>query len=87
MEAHVFAAFLGYCLLVTLKSRLAAYAPGLTPKAVLEKLAKIQRIDVWFPTTDNRHLVMPRYTEPEPDQVILLHTLKLSLPPQTPPKD
>ena len=86
VEAYVFVAFLGYCLLVTLKSRLAAYAPGLTPKAVLEKLAKIQMIDVWFPATDGRHLVMPRYTEPEPDQVILLHTLKLSLPPQTPPR-
>ncbi|MFN9266710.1 MAG: hypothetical protein ACK58M_13140 [Acidobacteriota bacterium] len=46
VEAHVFVAFLGYCLLVTLKSRLAAYAPGLTPKAVLEKLGKIQMIDV-----------------------------------------
>ena len=27
---------------------------------------------------------MPRYREPEPDQVILLHTSKLPLPPQTP---
>ena len=86
VEAHIFVAFLGYCLIVTLKSRLAAYAPGLTPKAVLEKLAKIQMIDVWLPTTDGRYLVMPRYTEPEPDQVILLHMLKLSLPPQTPPR-
>jgi hypothetical protein len=86
VEAHIFVAFLGYCLLVTLKNRLAAYAPGLTPKAVLEKLAKIQMIDVWFPTTDGRHLVMPRYTQPEPDQAVLLHKLKLSLPPQPPPR-
>lgn len=86
VEAHIFVAFLGYCLLVTLKNRLAAYAPGLTPKAVLEKLAKIQMIDVWFPTTDGRHLVMPRYTEPEPDQAILLHKLKLTLPPQPAPR-
>ena len=86
VEAHIFVAFLGYCLLVTLKNRLAAYAPGLTPKAVLEKLAKIQMIDVWFPTTDGRHLVMPRYTQPEPDQAILLHKLKLALPPQPPPR-
>ena len=73
-------------MLVTLKNRLAAFAPGLTPKAVLEKLAKIQMIDVWFPTTDGRHLVMPRYTQPEPDQAILLHKLKLELPPQPPPR-
>ncbi len=86
VEAHIFVAFLGCCLLVTLKNRLAACAPGLTPRAVLEKLAKIQMIDVWFPTTDGRHLVLPRYTEPEPDQVVLLHTLKLTLPPQAPPR-
>jgi transposase len=86
VEAHIFVAFLGYCLQVTLKNRLAAYAPGLTPTAVLEKLAKIQMIDVWFPTTDGRHLVMPRYTQPEPEQAILLHKLQLSLPPQPPPR-
>ena len=41
VEAHILVAFLGYCLLVTLKNRLAAYAPGLTPRAVLEKLGRI----------------------------------------------
>ena len=86
VEAHILVAFLRYCLLVPLKNRLAAYAPGLTPKAVLEKLGKIQMIDVCFPTTDGRRLVMSRYTQPEPDQASLLHKLKLSLPPQPPPR-
>ncbi len=86
VEGHILIAFLAYCLLVTLKSRLQALAPGLTPKAVLEKLATIQMLDVGFPTTDGRYLVMPRYTQPEPDQAILLHHLKLSLPPQPPPR-
>jgi transposase len=86
VEAHIFVAFLAYCLNVTLKKRLQAYAPGLTPKAVLETMAKIQMIDVSFPTTDGRLLVMPRYTEPEPEQKILLHKLKLSLPNQPPPR-
>jgi transposase len=86
MEAHIFVAFLAYCLLVTLKNRLQAHAPGLTPKAVLETMAKIQMIDVSLPTTDGRRLVMPRYTEPEPEQQILLHKLKLQLPPQPPPR-
>jgi len=86
VEAHIFVAFLAYCLSVTLKKRLQAYAPGLTPKAVLETMAKIQMIDVSFPTTDGRLLVMPRYTEPEPEQKILLHKLKLSLPNQPPPR-
>jgi len=86
MEAHILVAFLAYCLTVTLKQRLQALAPGLTPQAVLEKLATIQMLDVCFPTTDGRWLVMPRYTQPGPDQQILLHRLKLSLPPQPPPR-
>jgi transposase len=86
VEAHILIAFLAYCLLATLKHRLRALAPGLTPKAVLEKLATIEMLDVCFPTTDGRRLVMPRYTQPEPDQQLLLHRLKLSLPPQPPPR-
>ena len=36
IEAHIFVAFLAYGLMVTLKQRLKALAPGLTPRAVLE---------------------------------------------------
>src|SRR6516162_1388944 len=86
VEAHILVAFLAYCLLVTLKNRLQVLAPGLTPIAVLEKLATIQMLDVWLPTTDGRWLVMPRFTQPEPDQAILLHKLKLELPQQPPPR-
>ena len=86
VEAHIMVAFLAYCLIVTLKHRLLAYAPGLTPRAVLEKLATIQMLDVSFPTTDGRRLVMPRYTEPDPEQALLLHHLKLVLPPQPAPR-
>jgi Transposase DDE domain len=86
VEAHILIAFLAYCLLVTLKNRLQALAPGLTPRAVLEKLATIEMLDVYFPTTDGRWLLMPRYTQPEPDQQVLLHRLKLSLPQQPPPR-
>lgn len=86
VEAHILVAFLAYCLSVTLKKRLQAHAPGLTPNAVMEKLSTILMLDVHFPTTDGRELVMPRYTEPEPDQKLLLEKLKLFLPPQPPPK-
>ena len=86
VEAHILVAFLAYCLTVTLKHRLQAHAPGLTPRAVLEKLAAIQILDVLLPTTDGRSLLMPRYTEPEPEQAILLHQLKLALPKQPPPR-
>src|SRR5436190_2972591 len=86
VEAHILIAFLAYCLMVTLRHRLQVHAPGLTPRAVLEKLASIQAIDVCLPTTDGRRLVMPRYTEPEADQALLLHHLNLVLPQQLPPR-
>ena len=86
VEAHIMVVFLAYCLIVTLKHRLQQHAPGLTPRAVLEKLAVIRMLDVSFPTTDGRRLVMPRYTEPEPEQALLLHHLQLALPPQPPPR-
>jgi transposase len=86
VDAHILVAFLAYCLSVTLKHRLKAHAPGLTPRAVLEKLATIQMLDVSFPTTDGRRLVMPRYTEPSPEQALLLHQLQLILPQQPPPR-
>ena len=86
VEAHILVAFLAYCLSVTLKHRLQAHAPGLTPRAVLEKLASIQMLDVSFPTTDGRRLTMPRYTEPADDVALLLHQLKLTLPNQPPPR-
>ena len=86
VEAHIFVAFLAYALSVTLKQRLAALAPGLTPRAVLEKLATIPILDVCLPTTDGRWLIMPRYTQPQPEQMLLLHQLHLSLPSQPPPR-
>ena len=86
VDAHILVAFLAYCLTVTLKHRLSAYAPGITPHAVLEKMGSIQMLDVVLPTTDGRCLVMPRHTEPERDLALLLHHLKLTLPPQPAPR-
>jgi len=86
IEAHIFVAFIAYCLQVTLKYRLKALAPGLTPRAALEKLAPIQMVDVRLPTTDSRLLILPRYTQPDADQQLLLSQLKLTLPDQPPPR-
>ena len=77
IEAHVFIAFLAYCLHVTLARRLHALAPGLTPRSVLEKFAAVQMIDVHLPTTDGRELLLTRYTEPQPELNVLLQKLKL----------
>ena len=46
----------------------------------------MQMLDVKFPTTDGRTLILSRYTEPDTDQKLLLEQLKLSLPPQPPPR-
>ena len=86
VEAHIFVAFLGYCLTVTLKNLLRPHAPGLTPRAVLESLGRIQMVDVQIPTTDGRRLTMPRHTQPETEHRIILKQLGLSLPPQPPPR-
>ena len=85
-DAHILIAFLAYCLQVTLKHRLMTHAPGLTPASVMEKLATIQMIDVCIPTVDGRWLILPRYTQPDTDTTMLLHTLKIELPPQPPPR-
>lgn len=86
VEAHIFIAFIAYCLHVTLKHQLRSQAPGLTPRAVLEKFATMQMVDVHLPTTDGRYLVLPRYTQPTQDHQLLLQYLKLRLPPQPPPR-
>jgi transposase len=86
IEAHIFIAFLAYCLHVTLGQQLKSHAPGLTPRAVLEKFAAVQMIDVQVPTTDGRELHLTRYTQPEPELMLLLDKLRLILPAQAPPK-
>jgi transposase len=86
IEAHIFVSFLAYCLYITLGQRLRALAPGLTPRAVLEKMSAIQMVDVQVPTTDGRLLILPRYTQPEKDHQMLLHELHLQLPAQPLPR-
>jgi transposase len=86
IEAHIFVAFLAYCLHATLRRWLRDLSPGLTPRSVLEKFAAVQMIDVHLPTTDGRHVILPRYTQPEKELQVLLHQLKLTLPEQPPPR-
>lgn len=86
IEAHLFIAFLAYCLLTTLRQQLRGHAAGLMPRVVLEKLATIQMLDVCVPTTDGRELLLVRHTEPSTDVALLLEHLNLTLPPQPPPK-
>jgi transposase len=86
VEAHILVAFLGYCLNVTLRMKLRQAAPGLTPGQVLQSLSAIQMLQVQIPTTDGRMLVLPRHTEPQTQQKLILEKLGLTLPPQPPPR-
>ena len=86
IEAHIFVAFLAYCLQVTLKAQLKQLAKGLTPREVLDKFKTIQMVDVHVPTADARELVLSRYTQPEAEHCALLDLLRLKLPEQPPPK-
>ena len=53
---------------------------------MLEKFARMSMIDVHLPTTDGRRMILSRHTHPDEDCRILLDRLKMSLPPQPPPK-
>jgi transposase len=86
IEAHLFVAFLAYCLSTTLRQYLRGLAGGLMPRVVLEKMAGLMMLDVSVPTLDGRELILARRTEPEPDVQVLLEQLRLTLPEQPPPR-
>jgi transposase len=86
IEAHIFLAFLAYCVHVTLRQRLRQRAPGLTVRQALDNLGAMQMLDVHFPTTDGRELIFTRYTQPEKEQQLLLSQLGWRLPKQPPPR-
>lgn len=86
VEAHIMIAFLGYCLWVYLKQRLRTFAPSLTPARVIESLSGIMLVEVWFDLRKGGKICLPRMTEPEADQALILHCLGWELPSQPPPK-
>jgi transposase len=86
VAAHVFIAFLGYALWACLKQKLRAVAGSITPARALESLAGILMVEVWFELRDGRKICLPRITEPEAEQQLLLHHLRWSLPEQPPPQ-
>lgn len=86
IEAHIFICFLAYCLHTTLRNLARGSASGLTSRAILEKISAIEMIDIHLPTTDDREIVLSRYTQPEKDLALLLAKLGLNLPAQPPPK-
>jgi hypothetical protein len=65
VEAHLMVAFLGYVLWVTLRQKLRAIARSLTPWQLLDQFGRIQLIEVWFKTRDERAICLPRITQPE----------------------
>jgi len=86
IEAHIFVAFLAFCIHASLRHKLRLKAPGLTPRSLIEELRAIVMLDVHFPTTDGRTLIFSRFTIPNKTQKLLLAQLDLELPPQSPPR-
>jgi len=86
VRAHIFIAFVTYCLHVTLRQQLRALASGLTPAAVLEKFATMHMLDVHLPITDHRQLVLSRDTQPDKDLSLVLQVMNLTLREQPPPR-
>jgi hypothetical protein len=86
VEAHVLVAFLGYCRWVCLKKKAQRRAPSLTPWQILDQLGRIALVEVWFELRDGRRMCLPRFTQPEPAQAVLLAQLNWSLPQQPPPR-
>jgi hypothetical protein len=78
IEAHIFVAFLAYCLQITLTRRLHGLAPRLSARGALAKLTAVQMIDVHLPATDGREIVLTRTTEPEPELPLLLDRMNLT---------
>jgi transposase len=86
VEAHVMVAFLGYCLWVCLKQKLKAAAPALSPWQVLDQFQRIVPVEVWFKLKKGGAICLPRITQPEAGQAMLLHQMGWSLPEQPPPR-
>jgi transposase len=86
VEAHVMVAFLGYCLWVCLKQKLKASAPGLSPWQLLDQFKRIVQVEVWFKLKAGGAICLPRITQPEAAQAMILHQMNWSLPEQPPPR-
>jgi transposase len=86
VEAHVMVAFLGYCLWICLKQKLKAAAPALTPWQLLDQFGRLIQVEVWFKLRAGSAICLPRITQPEPAQALLLHQLGWALPEQPPPR-
>jgi transposase len=86
VEAHVMVAFLGYCLWVCLKQKLKAIGPSLSPWQALDQFRRIVQVEVWFKLKAGGAICLPRITQPEPGQAMLLHQMGWSLPEQPPPQ-
>ena len=80
IEAHIFVAFLAYCLQVTLKANLRPLASGIKPREVIAKFKTMQMVDVCIPTTDGREFMLSRYTQPEADHRVLLQRCSCDCP-------
>jgi hypothetical protein len=49
-------------------------------------LRRVQLVEVWFDTVDDKRICLPRITMPEPEHQVILQQIKWTLPRQPPPR-
>jgi hypothetical protein len=81
----ILVAFLAYCLDVTLRAKSVA-GPGLTPRAILDKVRRLRMLDIHFPTTGGPTPILSRYTERNAGRKLLVKRLRVDLPSRSPPR-
>ena len=86
IEAHIFVAFMAYCLQVTLRQRAREHATGLTARTIVEKFKAVQLVDVDLPTTDGRVIHLSRRTAAGAELKLLMSRLGWQFPAQPPPR-
>ena len=84
VDAHSLITFLGYCLWICLERRLKAAATSLTPALILHSLKQILLLEVWFDLRKGGRICLPSITQPEKEQLLILHHLGWSLLEQPP---
>jgi len=79
-KAHIWVAFLGYALWVTLKHLLMRKDSTLSPSKALASLGTLVSADIVLPTTDGREIRLRRVTTPSAEQKQLLDQLGIIIP-------
>ena len=80
VKAHILVCFLAYVLWKSLGQMCRMAGLGDEPRRILDEIKQIRLVDVVMPTKSGITLRKRCITKPTPEQAVLLHRLKLTLP-------